>query len=170
MHILFFWFSKTASIASNDNVSPAGNNRLLERLLLSDTVWGSCMSPAWTGLGHGAFCFSYHAMSLMIGFKHLIYHAPFYKQIGTWKCFPYLIYNGNYTHLKCLMLTYSSSWTMTNIQFWKYWLLLKIPWNGYGRMCWFNPKYYRGHLIPWQLHNFLSATCDDLTGTAKGSA
>ncbi len=100
MHILFFWFSKKASIASNGNVSPAGNNRLLERLLLSCTVWGSYMSPAWTGLGHGAFCFSYHAMSLMIKFKHLIYHVPFYKQmyplqpertcwtLWTWKCFP----------------------------------------------------------------------------------
>lgn len=128
MHILFFWFSKKASIAFNGNVSPAGNNRLLERLLLSYTVWESYMSPAWTGLGHGAFCFSYHAMSLMIKFKHLIYHVPFYKQmypqqpertcwtLWTWKCFPlYVICSGNYAHLKRLMLTYISSWIMTNI-------------------------------------------------------
>ncbi len=128
MHILFFWFSKKASIASNGNVSPAGNNRLLERLLLSCTVWGSYMSPAWTGLGHGAFCFSYHAMSLMIKFKHLIYHVPFYKQmyplqpertcwtLWTWKCFPLcVICSGNDAHLKCLMVTYISSLIMTSI-------------------------------------------------------
>ncbi len=135
MHILFFWFSKKASIASNGNVSPAGNNRLLERLLLSNKVWGSYMSPAWTGLGHGAFCFSYHAMSLMIKFKHLIYHMPFYKQISpqqperTWKCFPlYVKCNGNYAHLKCLMLTHISSWTMTNI------IYLKSSWE--FTSCW----------------------------------